>query len=655
LLTPAASLAPGEILRVPREAPGAIDRGRLERALERANLPTLVMVLFQLTGDARWLEDPFRPTAGRGLSPHDDGGFPGHVARELREATADAVVAWAEGTPAAVPAPDPELLQRMLTIYVGEEVPDEYERLVRAEMALEDPPASAGTPPARDLSVVVVGAGLSGLIAAVGLQEAGIEFSVLERDGDVGGVWRSNTYPGAGVDTPSFLYSCSFFPRRWSTHFGKRDEMAAYTSELADHFGLRPRIALSTTVHELLYEEDEQRWTITATGPDGSPRTYTADAVISAVGTFNTPSIPDVPGLERFEGTVLHSAEWPADLDLTGKRVAVVGAGASAQQVAPAIVDRVASLHVLQRSPQWIGPNAEYFAEVGEDVHWLMEHVPYYFAWYRARLMWTFNDRIHASLQIDPDWPHPDRSLNAINEGHRRYFLRYLEEQLEGRPDLQAKCRPTYPPFGKRMLLDNGWFAMLRRPNVTLDTEPIVEITPHGVRTSEQEHEVDVIVFCTGFQVRRYLPFDRVRGRGGRTLREDWGDDDASAHLGMTIPGYPNLFLMYGPNTNAGAGGSVIFIAECQGRYIVQLLRRLAAEGLGTVECRPEALRRWVEDVDAAHGRMVWSHPGMTTYYRNSKGRVVTNSPYRIVDYWAMTREPDPTDFTFEPMARRHA
>jgi len=269
--------------------------------------------------------------------------------------------------------------------------------------------------------------------------------------------------------------------------------------------------------------------------------------------------------------------------------------------------------------------------------------------------MWIFNDRIHASLQIDPDWQHPDRSLNAINEGHRRYFLRYLTDQLEGRPDLVAKSLPTYPPFGKRMLLDNGWYAMLRQPHVTLDTQPILEVTEHGLRTSEQDHEVDVIVFCTGFHARHYLPFDRVRGRGGRTLRQEWGDDDATAHLGMTIPGYPNLFLMYGPNTNAGAGGSVIFIAECQGRYIVDLLAHLQAEGLGTVECRPEALRRWVEDVDAAHARMVWSHPGMTTYYRNSKGRVVTNSPYRIVDYWAMTREPELSDFTFEARAGRHA
>ncbi len=648
----AASAVTEGLLRVPVAPRGAIDRGRLERSLEEANLPTLAMVLVQLTGDHRWLEDPYRPTPARGLSPHDDGGFPPEVARELREATAAAVLAWADGTPSALPVPAPDVLREMLSAYVAEPVPDEYERLLREEMRLDPPAAPRRAPDGTDLSVLVVGAGLSGMIAAVGLRAAGIPFTVLERGADVGGVWRTNTYPGAGVDTPSFLYSCSFFPRTWSSHFSKRDEMAAYTSALAEHFDLRRDIAFGTTVHTLDFDEDAQAWSVEATGPDGVRRTLRARAVISAVGTFNTPSVPDLPGLDRFEGRVVHSAEWPADLDLAGQRVLVVGAGASAQQIVPAIVDDVEHLTVVQRSPQWIAPNAEYFAPVGEGARWLMEHVPYYHAWYRARLMWTFNDRLHPSLQIDPGWEHPDRSLNAVNEGHRRFFVRYIEEQLEGRPDLLAKCVPTYPPFGKRMLLDNGWYAALRRPHVTLDVAPVVEVTERGVRTADAEHEVDVIVLGTGFTVRRYLPFERVRGRGGRTLREEWGDDDAAAHLGMTIPGFPNLFVMYGPNTNSGAGGSVVFIAECQGRYIVDLLARLAQEDLGTVECRPDALERWVEDVDRAHARMIWSHPGMSTYYRNSRGRVVTNMPYRIVDYWAMTRRPDPADFTFTPRRR---
>ena len=222
-------------------------------------------------------------------------------------------------------------------------------------------------------------------------------------------------------------------------------------------------------------------------GGSGRPAPATArtssppNAVISAVGVLNRPKIPPLPGLDSFRGPLFHSAQWPEDVDLTGKRVALVGAGASAMQIGPAIADRVGSLTVFQRSPQWIAPNDVYFSPVGDEVHWLMEHVPYYAAWYRARLSWIYNDKVHPTLQIDPEWPEEKASINAANHGHRRFYERYLTAQLEGRPDLIAKSLPDYPPFGKRMLLDNGWYAMLRRTNVELVTEAVTEITETGL------------------------------------------------------------------------------------------------------------------------------------------------------------------------------
>jgi len=547
------------------------------------------------------------------------------------------------------------LLRRMLSAAMGEDVPPEYERLMREEMGFEPDPGPARVLPAaigdQDLRVVIIGAGLSGMAVAVGLQRAGVPFVILERNADVGGVWLTNRYPGAGVDTPSYLYSYSFFPRNWSTHFGKRDEMAEYTSAAADHFALREHIEFGIEVDAATWDDDAQRWTVRA-----GDRTWVAPVVISAVGLFNTPTVPDLPGRELFGGPVFHTADWPADLDVTGKRVAVVGTGASAMQVVPAIAERTAHLTVFQRSPQWIAPNSEYFARVGGEVHWLMENVPYYHAWYRFRLAWVFNDRVHASLQIDEGWEHPERSLNAVNDGHRRFFTRYIEQQLDGRPDLVEKCLPTYPPFGKRMLLDNGWYAALRRDDVELVTESVTGFTGTGVVTaSGAAHPADVVVLSTGFGAQHYLPGIEVRGRGGAELHDVWGVDDASAYLGVTVPGFPNLFLMYGPNTNAGAGGSFIFVAEAQGRYIVELITTMLRDGIGALECRHEALHRWVEDVDAAHRRMVWSHPGMTTYYRNSRGRVVTNSPYRVVDYWAMTHDANLADFDATPVRSREA
>lgn len=636
-----------------------LDEGRLRTAVQSANLPTLTMVLYHLTGDRRWLHDPYRPVRSRGLGPNDSGGFPAEIADEIRTEAVAAIGAWSRGAPAAAPAPEPALLREMQSICMGEEVPVEYERLMREEIGLSSrgpaEPVSSTVITRRDFSVVVIGAGISGLIAGVRLREAGVPFVILERNDDVGGVWLTNTYPGAGVDTPSYLYSFSFFRRDWSTHFGKRDEMATYLSDTAARFDLGRDIAFRTEATSAVYDEDAQRWNVTARGPDGE-RVYSATAVISAVGLFNKPKIPDLPGIDTFQGRAFHTAEWPVDLDLTGKRVAVVGTGASAMQVVPAIADQVAKLTVFQRSPQWVGHCTEYFAPVGDEVHWLMEHVPYYHAWYRFRLAWVFNDRVHASLRIDPDWEFPDRSLNVVNDGHRRHFTRYITDQLEGRPDLLEKCLPDYPPFGKRMLLDNGWYAALRKPGVELVTSGVARMTETGVVTAEgEEFAADVVVFSTGFQTHRYVQPLEVVGRGGRTLREHWGDDDATAYLGITTPGFPNLFFMFGPNTSSGAGGSFIFIGESQGRYIVDLLARMVRDGIGAVECRPEPYGRWVAEVDAAHAGMVWSHPGMSTYYRNSQGRVVTNSPYRIVDYWLMTHEADLADFVVERAVVRAA
>jgi 4-hydroxyacetophenone monooxygenase len=268
-----------------------------------------------------------------------------------------------------------------------------------------------------------------------------------------------------------------------------------------------------------------------------------------------------------------------------------------------------------------------------------MENVPFYFNWYRFKLSWTFNDKVHPSLQRDPSWPHADRSVNEINEGHRRFFTRYIERELEGRPDLFVKAMPDYPPFGKRMLLDNGWYRALRMPNVELITDAVSALDSTGVVSQEGTHrEVDVVVFATGFEAQRPTYPMEIRGLGGRTLREAWDDDDARAYLGVSSPGFPNLFFMYGPNTNLGHGGSFTFLAERQGRYIVDLLCGALGGGWTVMDCKPDVHDRYNEELDAAHERMIWTHPGMTTWYRNRRGRVVTNMPWRVVEYWAMTR-----------------
>ncbi|MCX6463539.1 MAG: NAD(P)/FAD-dependent oxidoreductase, partial [Pseudonocardiales bacterium] len=312
---------------VPGSAP---DRAALTAAAEHANLPTLVTVLAQLTGERRWLAAPYRPTRSRGMEDNDGGGYSPEVAAEIRAAAVDAVLAWDADRPPALPAPTGDTLLALAGLAVGEDVPPEYEPMLADDMAFrpEEPVAPV---PATGFRVVVIGAGVSGMLAAIKLREAGIDHVVLEKNADVGGTWLENAYPGAGVDTPSHLYSYSFAPRQWSTHFGKRDEVLAYLRAVADEHDLREVIRFG--VEAASAEWLDGRWRVTGTGGE----TFDGDAVITAVGQLNRPKEPDLPGRDTFTGPLFHSARWPSDLDVTGKRVAVVGTGASAMQIVPAI------------------------------------------------------------------------------------------------------------------------------------------------------------------------------------------------------------------------------------------------------------------------------------------------------------------------------
>jgi 4-hydroxyacetophenone monooxygenase len=636
----------------PTSVPSAVHPGdeiQLRASIQAANLPALLMVLFQLTGDRRWLEDPYRPTRTRGLEDNRLGGFSDEIQAEVREAAVAAILAWAAGEPVAEPAPTGELLVHLMSTCMGEPVAGEYASMMAAELGFtgdNQPATLPGDDCAGGFSVIVIGAGVSGLVAAVKLREAGIPCTVLEKNPQAGGTWLENRYPGCGVDTPSYLYSYSFFPNDWSTQFGKRDEVLGYLQRMAEELRLQDVIRYGEHVISVTWSDLLQRHTVMCVDKDGRQHQLEAHAVITAVGQLSTPAIPELPGAETFEGGLFHSARWPDGVDLAGKDVALVGSAATAMQIAPAIAAEVRTLTIFQRSPQWIAPNEDYFNLIDADTHWLMNHAPFYRDWYRFRLAWTFNDKVHPSLVRDPDWPHPERSVNAVNDGHRRYFTQYLTAELAGRDDLIAKALPTYPPFAKRMLLDNGWFATLRRPNVELVIEPIREITASGLRTADGDrHPADVIVLATGFQARRLLhPID-IRGRSGQSLRSVWGEEDPRAYLGMTAPGFPNLFFLYGPNVNLGHGGSYIFLAECQINYIVDLLRKMSAAQVSSVECRRDIHDDYNRRVDEAHESMIWTHPGTAAWYRNAAGRVVTNFPWRVLDFWNLTREADLEDF----------
>ena len=625
---------------------------QLRDAVSVANIPVLLMVMVHLTGELRWLEPPYQPSQRVGVSDNDDGGLPPEVQADIRAAAATAIAAWHAGQPLAISRPDETLLLRMLSVAMGEPVPAEFGPVLTAELATGaglEPAADAG----RDVSVLpgfsatIVGAGVSGLCAAVAFERAGVPYVILEARDQVGGVWHENRYPGAGVDTPSHLYAFSFAPFEWSQYFALRAELHQYLQQVATDFGILPHIRFGTRVTAAAWQAGSQSWRVEADSPDG-PVTADSSILVSAVGIFNPPVLPDVPGLADFAGPAFHTARWPQDLDLRGRRVGIIGNGASSMQVVPAVAPDVAELTVFQRSQHWIMPFDKFHQKIPDAVRWLMREVPLYRAWYRLRLGWTFNDKVHATLQKDPDWPHPARAVNKRNDRMRSFLTQYITEQLGDREDLLQQVLPDYPPYGKRMLLDNGWYATLRRPNVHLVSERVIEVREHSVVTRDgREHPLDVLVVATGFDVTRFLTEFTIIGRSGRPVQDQ--GDDMRAYLGTVLPDLPNFFCLYGPNTQPGHGGSILSTIETQVRYVVSVLGQMFAGDFRSVEVRADVCERYNAAVDAAHERMVWTHPGMRTYYRNSRGRVVVNSPYRIVDWWHLTRTADLADFIAEP------
>lgn len=628
----------------------------LQAALADANIPTLLMVLVHLTGSSEWLGERYQCTKVRGIDDHDTGGLEPEIQQEVRDAAHAAICAWKQGTAPQLQQADADLLMQMVHASLGENVPLSYSNMVAAGLGLDaefalDQQGQFQVP--AGFQVVVIGAGVAGICAAIRMKKAGVPFVVIEKNDEVGGTWHENRYPGAGVDTPNHIYSFSFAKHDWSRYFALQEEIQNYFEGVATDYGIREHIRFNTRVESARYDESTARWNIALRDAQGQPGTLVADMLLSAVGLLNVPKMPDIPGIDQFKGRCFHTARWPQDLDVRGKRVAVIGNGASAMQVVPAIVDEVAHLTVFQRSRQWAAPFAKFKKEVPASVRLLLREVPFYQEWYRQRLSWIFNDRIHHSLQKDPDWPHPERAINKYNDRQRIHFTDYIKEQLGARQDLLPSVLPDYPPFGKRMLMDNGWYRTMARDDVTLVTGGIQRISERGVVTDQGvEHEVDIIVIATGFDAVNMLSSFQLFGRGGQSIREAWADKGAQAFYGVAIPGFPNFFAFAGPNTALGHGGSVVALLEAQVRYAMGLMQKALAtcQGRFEMEVRRDVHDEYNERVQQAHDRMIWTHKGMSNWYRNAQGRVVAPTPFRNDDYWQWLRATDLAHYHLRPM-----
>lgn len=484
--------------------------------------------------------------------------------------------------------------------------------MIRRDMGRGEALRDAGTP-----SVAVIGGGFGGIAAGVKLKRAGIHtFTIFEKAGGPGGTWFHNSYPGAEVDTGSHMYSFSFKRYDWSRSHVRRDELLGYLEETVDDFGLRRHFRFGTAVEKAVWNEETRSYALHTEHGE----VIDFDVVITAVGMFNVPRYPDWPGLADFRGAAFHSARWEHEHDLTGKRVAVVGTGSTSANIVPAIAPTVGHLYVFQREPGWVIPKRDRDYSAAE----------------RAAFQRPFAQRIERTklfayhqMLVSAQFPgtRPHARLKA-------QCLEYIQSVFADRPDLAKLVTPEYEFFGKRLVKSDTFYPALLRDNVELVPQAVTRVTPTGVVDGDGvERQVDVLVMATGFHASDYLENIEVVGRGGRTLQEKW-NGDPEAFLGIMVPGFPNFFMLFGPNTFGGAG--IAFMLECQADFAARAVKRLARRRARAIEVRESFMVRYNRMLQRKIRQSAWLETN--NYYKSASGRVVTQYPYSAAFYLLTTK-----------------
>lgn len=634
-------------------SPFTDDEAGIAVALDDVNVPALLCALVHMTGDPAWVRD--WPLSRVPSSTDLQGGLDALAQKEIRRQALPVITAYRDA--GCEPRPlGPEAIDEIMSFLACGPPRSRLRAMMLEDMQLDGVDARAATwgdeVPAEakaDAPVLVIGCGESGILAGIRLAQAGLPFTILDKNDGPGGTWWENRYPGARVDVGSHQYCYAFEPaHHWSEYYCRQPELRDYFVRVLDTYGLRSHCHFGTTVTAATWMEEEARWHVVATGPDGSDEAFDPRFVISAVGSLNLPHVPEIAGMDTFAGPSFHSARWPDDLDLEGVRFALIGAGASGFQIAPTITPEVEALTIYQRTPQWMLPNPVYRTPVPPGDRWALRHLPFYARWFRFLMGYAGIARGTEPYRIDPGYQGQDGvAVNEANELLRQQLTGWITSVLDDRPDLVEQSVPDYPAFGKRILQDDGfWLRMLREPHVELVRTGIERIVPEGVVTVDGTlRKADVICFATGFYHNDFLASLEVTGRRGTSLRAQWGNEP-SAYLGITVPNFPNLFCLYGPGTNLAHSSSIFFHSEYQTDYALEAIRAVLSAGARSIEVRGDAHDTYAAWHQREISQLVWAHPSIAhSHYKNAEGKVFTLSPWTIDQYWELTRHLDPADY----------
>jgi 4-hydroxyacetophenone monooxygenase len=636
----------------------------IENAVTAADPMVLRGQLYYLTGD----KDVAATRAGKPDTFQAFAGFTVTDPKDVELLRAKAVAFLKRYRDQGDSAISPGAMERVspsMNLTVGEEIQaDEVEHW--AEELGANPWARALTwpkPPSPErlkaFSVIVIGAGMGGLNTAIHLKRAGIPYTVIERNAGVGGTWWENRYPGARVDTPSRTYMhIQALDFNWPGPYSAQVENQRYFDWLADTFDVRKDITFNTEVLSVVWDAKSSTWEVTTRGPKGT-QTQRANAVVSAVGLFAQPMIPDLDGLDKFKGQAFHSSRWPANLDNKGKRFAVIGTGATGYQMIPELALQAKHVTVFQRTPQWLVPIKGYLGPFPPQIAWLDHNFPMHKNFMRLRQTWLTGPRERARMMdIDPEFQDP-HSRSAINKMMRDNAIDFIQKKFKDRPDLAAKMVPDHPVMSARPIITDADYNIcdaLLRDNVTLVSENVARVTEKGlIDANGVEHEVDVIVFATGFRANDFLFPMEVRGEGGQRVEELWSKDGPRAYIGAMLPGFPNFFMIYGPNTNPHGGVSVVNHEDLTTRYILESLGYLITEGKRKMAPTPEAYWRYNAELDEMEKRKIYTDKRANNYYRmdfGSGGKVVSrsaiNCPINGQRIWNLLRRPNLNDLAVE-------